>query len=99
MVAAAALNGIAVVRAYFLLFTGTRHVSTVSLGIGLRERIAVLTLAALILGGGFFPQPGVSSRHAPPRRSSKIAASAPATSRSPSRCPSTPHAATTRAPP
>ena len=34
VVAAAALNGIAVVRAYFLLFTGARHVSTVSLGIG-----------------------------------------------------------------
>ena len=29
---AAALNGIAVVRAYFLLFTGGRHVSAVSLG-------------------------------------------------------------------
>jgi NADH-quinone oxidoreductase subunit M len=62
VVTAAALNGIAVVRAYFLLFTGARHVSTVSLGLGLRERIAVLTLAALILGGGIFPQPGVSSR-------------------------------------
>ena len=62
MVAAAALNGIAVVRAYFLLFTGARHVSTVSLGIGLRERVAVLTLAALILGGGLFPQPGVTTR-------------------------------------
>ena len=62
MVAAAALNGIAVVRAYFLLFTGARHVSTVSLGIGPRERIAVLTLAALILGGGLFPQPGVTTR-------------------------------------
>ncbi len=62
LVAAAALNGIAVVRAYFLLFTGTRHASTVSLAIGVRERIAVLTLAALILGGGFFPQPGVTSR-------------------------------------
>jgi NADH-quinone oxidoreductase subunit M len=62
VVAAAALNGIAVVRAYFLLFTGARHVSTVSLGIGIRERIAVLTLALLILGGGLFPQPGVSTR-------------------------------------
>jgi NADH-quinone oxidoreductase subunit M len=58
----AALNGIAVVRAYFLLFTGARHVSTVSLGIGLRERVAVLTLSGLILGGGIFPQPNVSSR-------------------------------------
>jgi NADH-quinone oxidoreductase subunit M len=64
VIAAAALNGIAVVRAYFLLFTGGRHPSTVSLGIGLRERIAVLTLAALILGGGLFPQPGVSTRRA-----------------------------------
>lgn len=62
VVVAAALNGIAVVRAYLLLFTGTRHVSTVSLGTGLRERVAILTLSALILGGGLFPQPGVSTR-------------------------------------
>jgi NADH-quinone oxidoreductase subunit M len=62
VVATSALNGIAVIRAYFLLFTGARHVSTVSSGIGVRERIAVLTLSALILGGGLFPQPGVSSR-------------------------------------
>jgi NADH-quinone oxidoreductase subunit M len=62
VVIAAALNGIAVLRAYFLLFTGARRASTVFLGVGLRERIAVLTLAAIILGGGLFPQPGVSSR-------------------------------------
>jgi NADH-quinone oxidoreductase subunit M len=62
VVAAAALNGIAVVRAYLLLFTGTRHVSTVSLAIGTRERIAVLTFAALVLGGGLYPQPGVETR-------------------------------------
>jgi NADH-quinone oxidoreductase subunit M len=63
VVATAALNGIAIVRAYLLLFTGARHTSTVSLAIGLRERIVVLTLAVLILGGGLFPQPGISSRH------------------------------------
>jgi NADH-quinone oxidoreductase subunit M len=63
IVAAAALNGIAVVRAYLLIFTGARHRSTVWLGIGNRERFAVLTFSALILGGGFFPQPGVSTRH------------------------------------
>jgi NADH-quinone oxidoreductase subunit M len=34
----------------------------VSLEIGLRERIVVLTLAGLILGGGLFPQPGAASR-------------------------------------
>jgi NADH-quinone oxidoreductase subunit M len=63
LVAAAAVNGIAVVRAYFLLFTGGRHLSSVSLAITLRERVAVLTLAVLILGGGLFPQPGVMSRY------------------------------------
>ena len=63
VVAASALNGIAVVRAYLCLFTGTRHVSTVSLGIRNRERFALLTLAALVLVGGFLPQPGVTTRH------------------------------------
>ncbi len=62
VVATGALNGISIVRAYFLIFTGARHPSTVSLGIGTRERIALLTLAGLILGGGFFPQPGVTTR-------------------------------------
>jgi NADH-quinone oxidoreductase subunit M len=46
-----------------LIFTGGRHVSAVPLGITRRERFAVLTLAALILGGGLVPQPGVESRH------------------------------------
>ncbi len=62
VIAAGALNGIAVLRAYFSLFTGARHVSTVSLGISLRERVAVLSLSALILGGGLFPQLGVATR-------------------------------------
>lgn len=61
IVLTAAVNGIAVVRAYFLLFTGGRHVSSVSLGITLRERYAVLTLAVLILGGGLAPQILVAS--------------------------------------
>src|SRR3974377_496919 len=51
------------VRSFLLIFTGARHPSTVLLGIGDRERFAVLTFTALILGGGFFPQPGVSTRH------------------------------------
>ena len=60
---AAALNGIAVVQAYFRLFTGKQYVSSVSLLIRSRERFAVLALAALILIGGFFPQPNISSRY------------------------------------
>src|SRR5262245_38857099 len=59
---AAALNAIAVLRAYFLLHH-RRHASTVSLDLGLRERLAVLTLVVLILGGGLFPQPGILTRH------------------------------------
>jgi NADH-quinone oxidoreductase subunit M len=59
---ASALNGIAVLRAYLLLFTGTRHVSSLAVGIGRRERFAVLTLSTLILLGGVFPQPGVTTR-------------------------------------
>ncbi len=59
-IATAALAGIAIVRVYLLLFTGARHNSTVTLTIRIPERIAVLTLIVLILGGGLFPQPGVS---------------------------------------
>jgi NADH-quinone oxidoreductase subunit M len=63
VIAVAALNGSAVLRAYFLLFTGKRHVSSVSLSTTPWERIAVLTLAALILLGGLFPQPGVATQY------------------------------------
>jgi NADH-quinone oxidoreductase subunit M len=63
VVATAALNGIAIVRAYFLLFTGTRHGATLPLGITWRERVAVLTLVVLLVGGGLAPQAGVVSGH------------------------------------
>lgn len=63
LLVAGAINGIAVVRAYLLLFTGTRHQSTMHLSITPRERFAVLTLAALILGGGLIPQYGVNDRY------------------------------------
>lgn len=63
VVIAAAMNGIAIVRAYFLIFTGTRHVSTVPLHVGVAERAAMLTLAVLVISGGLFPQPGVSMSH------------------------------------
>lgn len=63
VVAAAAMNGIAVMMVYFRLFAGTRLFSSVPLGIGGRERVAVLTLAGLILAGGLYPQPALESRH------------------------------------
>lgn len=58
-----ALNGIAILHAYFRLFTGTRHMASVSLYSRWPERIAILLLTALILGGGLLPQPGVASRY------------------------------------
>lgn len=59
----AALNGIAVLKAYFLLFTGCRNVSAIPSSLGVQERFAVLTLVVLILLGGFFPQFLVKSRY------------------------------------
>jgi len=63
VVVAAAFNGIAVLRAYFYLFTGTRYQSSISLQIGAREKLSVLILATLLIGGGLFPQMNVSSRY------------------------------------
>lgn len=63
VVIAGALNGVALMKTYFILFTGTRYTSAVSLKIRTRERFAVLVLATLILAGGIYPQPGVTSRH------------------------------------
>ena len=72
VIAAGALNAIAVMRAYFFLFTGARHVSSVSLKITKREQAAVLSLSALILGGGLFRNPAspLGERAAPMRSSS-----------------------------
>lgn len=63
MLVAAALNGIAILQVYFHIFTGSRRSSSISLTARLAERIAVLILTALILGGGLIPQPGISSRY------------------------------------
>lgn len=63
VVVAAALNGIAIMCVYFRVFTGKRHVAPVSMRIRWSERVAVLMLSFLILGGGLVPQPGVTSRH------------------------------------
>jgi NADH-quinone oxidoreductase subunit M len=63
VVVTAALNGLAVLQLYFRVFTGTRHVASIDLNSRPPERIAVLVLSALILGGGLYPQPGVVSRY------------------------------------
>lgn len=63
VVIATALCGIAIIRAYFRIFTGTHVTSPISLAAKPSERLAVIVLTLLILGGGLFPQPGVSSRH------------------------------------
>ena len=63
VVLAAALNGIAVVKAYFHIFTGTRHQASVSLVCRPSERVTILIMVMLIIGGGVLPQPGVRSRY------------------------------------
>jgi NADH-quinone oxidoreductase subunit M len=63
VVMTAALNGLAVLHAYFHIFTGTRPIGTIDLRSRQPERVAVLVLVTLILGGGIFPQPGVASRY------------------------------------
>lgn len=60
---ASMLNAIAVVRAFFLIFTGRQFPATVSLKIRPRERYAVLILSLLILLGGIFPQSNIAARY------------------------------------
>lgn len=63
VVIVAALNGLAVMQAYFRIFTGKTHVTSIDLRVRPAERVAVLVLTALILGGGLVPQPGVNTRY------------------------------------
>jgi NADH-quinone oxidoreductase subunit M len=63
IILAGALNGLAMLHAYFRVFTGARHASSIDLQPRWPEKIAVLVFTALILGGGLYPQPGVQSRY------------------------------------
>jgi len=63
IVLAAALNGVAVMRVYFKLFTGPRHSTSIDLRSRPAERLAVLVLVAVMIGGGIYPQPFLSSRY------------------------------------
>ena len=67
LVIAATFNDIAIMRAYLLLFTGTRSASSVSLKIGGRQWIAVLTLVVLTSAAAQRPSP-VLPRLIAPRR-------------------------------
>ena len=63
VVVAAAINGIAILHAYFRIFTGRRHTASFPLQARPSEKVSVLILTALIIGGGLWPQPGVASRY------------------------------------
>ncbi|HVJ81302.1 MAG TPA: proton-conducting transporter membrane subunit [Planctomycetia bacterium] len=63
VVFAAALQGIAVVKVYFALFAGKPPRCWLPEIADRRERIGVYAFAALLLIGGFFPQPVLSARH------------------------------------
>ncbi len=63
VVLAAALNSISILRGYFRIFTGQRFTTSVMLRSRAAERLAVVVLTILVLGGGLWPQPGVASRH------------------------------------
>lgn len=62
IVLAAALNGIAVLKVYFRLFTGPRHSTSICLRARPAERLAVLLLVAVMIGVGVYPQPFLASR-------------------------------------
>jgi NADH-quinone oxidoreductase subunit M len=58
-----ALQGVAVMSSYFRLFTGAKHISSISLASLPEERFATIILTALILGAGMLPQAGVGTRY------------------------------------
>lgn len=62
VVVSTALNGIAFLRAYFRIFTGTVDQTSISLQAMTAEKIAIFTLTLLLVGVGLVPQPGVGSR-------------------------------------
>lgn len=63
VVLTAALNGIGIVQTYFRVFGGQPYSAAICLRIRSWERVAVLALAALIIGGGLFPQLTAHSRY------------------------------------
>jgi NADH-quinone oxidoreductase subunit M len=60
---AAMLNGIAILRAYFALFTGRRPTTSVSLQVTALERAGIILIVVLVFLGGWFSPGVVASRH------------------------------------
>jgi NADH-quinone oxidoreductase subunit M len=60
---AAMFNGIAIMRAYFALFTGKRTTTSVSLRRTPIERVGVILITLVVFLGGWFSPGVVSSRH------------------------------------
>lgn len=60
---AAMLNGIAILRAYFALFTGKRPTTSVSLQVTGLERAGIILIALIVFLGGWFSPGVVASRH------------------------------------
>jgi NADH-quinone oxidoreductase subunit M len=63
VLAAMALNGIAAMRAYFRLFTGTTAPTSISMQPRSSEQYVIWLMILLMIGGGIYPQPGVRTRH------------------------------------
>lgn len=60
---AAMFNGIAILRAYFSIFTGRRPSLSVSLPITRMERIGIVLIALIVFAGAWLPPGIVASRH------------------------------------
>lgn len=63
VVFAAALNGIAILRAFFHIFAGAPYTSTFNLRARWAEKAAILMIVGLLIGLGIAPQPTVESRN------------------------------------
>ncbi|WDQ17537.1 proton-conducting transporter transmembrane domain-containing protein [Rhodopirellula sp. P2] len=63
VVIATAFCGVAVLLAYFRVFTGCENRTVISMRARPAERFAILLLTLLLLGGGLYPQPGIASRY------------------------------------
>ena len=63
LVLAAMFNAIAIMRAYFALFTGRSPTTSISLRTTAGERIGIILISLIVFLGGWFSPPVVESRH------------------------------------